>query len=72
VYRLTSLKYLIYSMNLLNPATAASCACVGTRRMEAGQPSALGMRTCEGKGAEQWQMAMDYAKEKHPKDKFSA
>ncbi|MBQ9469361.1 MAG: hypothetical protein IJU72_00235 [Bacteroidales bacterium] len=50
VYRLTSLKYLIYSMNLLKPAPAASCACAGTLRMGLGWPlpSSLGTAGAHG------------------------
>ena len=60
-----SRKYLISSMKHLKPATA-TIACAGIRRMEAGQPSALGMRTCEGKAAGQWLLAMGCAKREHP------
>ena len=60
-----SRKYLIYSMNTLKPAIATT-ACAGIRRMEAGQPPALGMRTCGGKGAGQWLLVMGFAKREHP------
>ena len=59
-----SRKYLIFSMNSLKPATAIT-ASAGIRRMEAGKLSALGMRTCGGKGAGQWPLAMGCAKREH-------
>ena len=71
VYRLTSLKHLIYSMNHIKPATAI-VACAGIRRMEFGQPPALGMRTCGGKAAGQWLLAMGFAKREHPSRNYSA
>ncbi|MBR7067942.1 MAG: hypothetical protein IKI28_06455 [Bacteroidales bacterium] len=52
-------------MKHLKPATATS-ASAGIRRMEPGLPSALGMRTCEGKAAGQWLLAMGCAKREHP------
>ncbi|MBR7067934.1 MAG: hypothetical protein IKI28_06415 [Bacteroidales bacterium] len=51
-------------MNSLKPATAIT-ASAGIRRMEAGKLSALGMRTCGGKGAGQWPLAMGCAKREH-------
>ena len=63
-----SRKYLISSMKHLKPATATS-ASAGIRRMEPGQPPALGMRTCGGKGARQWLLAMGCAKRDHPSRK---
>ena len=62
------LKYLILGMNSIKPA-AATTASAGIRRMEAGQPPALGMRTCGGKGAGQWLLAMGCAKREHPSRK---
>ena len=50
INRSASRKYLNYSMNTIEPATEI-LDCAGIRRMEFGQPSALGMRTCEGKVA---------------------
>ena len=38
-------------MNTIESATE-TLDCAGIRRMEFGQPSALGMRTCEGKVAQ--------------------
>ncbi|MBQ9470403.1 MAG: hypothetical protein IJU72_05565 [Bacteroidales bacterium] len=57
-------------MNLINPATAVSCACAGIRRMEFGQPPALGMRTCGGEAAGQWLLAMGCANREHPNRSF--
>ena len=48
INRSASRKYLIYSLNTLKSAKPI-VDCAGIRRMEFGQPSALRMRTCEGK-----------------------
>ena len=64
-----SRKYLIYNMNTLKPAITTT-ARAGIRRMEADQPPALRMRTCGGKGAGQWPLAMGCAKRKHPICKY--
>ncbi|MBQ9469367.1 MAG: hypothetical protein IJU72_00265 [Bacteroidales bacterium] len=55
-------------MNRIKPATAI-VACAGIHRMEFGQPPALGMRTCGGKGAGQWLFAMGCANKEHPSRK---
>ena len=55
-------------MKHLKPATATS-ASAGIRRMELGQPPALGMRTCGGKGVGQWPLAMGCANREHPTPK---
>ena len=65
---LGAFKYLIYSMNRLKPASATA-ACAGIRRMEFGQPPALGMRTCGGEAAWQWLLAMGCASKEHPSRK---
>ena len=52
-------------MKRLKPAIATT-ACAGIRRMEAGQPPALGMWTSGGKGAGQWQKAVGCANREHP------
>ncbi|MBQ9470977.1 MAG: hypothetical protein IJU72_08505 [Bacteroidales bacterium] len=55
-------------MNALKPAIA-TIASAGIHRMEFGQPPALGMRTCGGEAAGQWQLATGCAKREHPSRK---
>ena len=49
----------------IKPAIVTT-ACAGIRRMEAGQPPALGMQTFGGKGAGQWSLAIGCANREHP------
>ena len=52
-YRITSHKYLIYSMNALKPAIATT-ACAGIRRMEVKLPQMLGYWAAGAQGQPTW------------------